>query len=580
MRFNPSFLQLFDTIDKANSFEFYDSPENANPERSWLLFCPKEVYNQYILLDEIFLSTIEFKEIIRAELVDTDGNIVNNNLGFGYKKYIESNVLLLSFKIMQDYGDKCLIIKLTFNSGFSTQAGESTYNTLYSNIFSCSEHNREKTSIVTYKHTENVYEIPYRNNIQITPQNRANVNQLDSVQQFTIYNQIRLPLYFLRWKTEQDSSENTYATNTPVNINVSRVVRRDIKVWQVIASDWINQRIDIVSDSDYVYINGKREITRPFEFEETSNGSDFSISKLESQPKYGDEYIDKYGLVNHRPVILAINYPNGTCCVPDGSPIVEPEIINESIEENTCEFQGIHKIITVQGQPNSTVKYRIRASEIQGTTKQIRVYNSDVNNVHNISNTNQSIIGYFYLDGSGVTELNIKCCLEACTPGTIKSINANLELYKSDQSTLSGEICNIQASKNCPQALAPEWVILSENGTNIKDVKISGEPNTTVSFLVQILSEESNPRSFPRNTFDIEGYLDVENTEEGDFWEFTANLNSSGESQNFEIVIEAGAPVYNGTNLESYIYANLTLRDYDGNLSNEVIGVFDRNIRD
>lgn len=554
MRFNPSFIQLFSTIEKAN--DFHTSADNANPSRSWLMFCPDEVYNQYILLDDALAATLEFREILKAELVDLEGNVVNNNLGFGYKKIIDKNVLLLSFKILQDYKDRCLCIRLTFNQSFSTSTEGATYSRLYSNLFTCSEYNRERTSIVTYWHLENHYEIPYK------------IVELSTLENSTpIRNQIRLPLYFLRWKTEQDSSENTYATNTPTNINVSRIKRREIKVWQVKGSDWINQRLAIVSDSDYVYIDSQREITRPFVYEEVDNGGGFSLSLLESQPKYGDSFIDLYGLVNHRPVILSIHFPNGSCCDPDGEPLIEPEITAESTQTDDCPFDGIHKQITITGQPNSTLKYRLTASVLQGTAKQIKVFGTDVDNTHNFTNVNQVFIGYVYIDETGELELNIRCCLEDCTPGNPISIEAKLELYQTDGVTLSGEICEIEAVKACPLPEVPVWEIVTATGTNNKTVKIIGTPNALVSVRAEILSAD------PPSTNRIEmnpGILNQTNVSAGSFWDVQILINPSGESDIYEIEVFTGSIFTIGTRT---IYANFRLFDYDGNLTNNVVGL-------
>lgn len=557
MKFNPSFLQLFDSIEDANYF--HTSADNANPSRSWLKLAPKEVYNQYIVLQDDYSSFFEFREIVKAQLVDLEGVVILDNLGFGYKKYIDQNVLLLSFKILQDYKDQCLCIRLTLAQGGNPD-GRS--NVIFSNFFTCSEYNRSRTSLVTYWHLENHYGIPYH-----TDSKNAGIK-----------NQIRLPLYFLRWKTEQDSSESTYATNTPVNINVSRVKRREIKNWRVVANDWINQRLAIVSDSDFVYINTQREITRPYQYEEVDNGGDFSLSILESQPKYGDNYVDTYGLVNHKPTIISITYPNGACCNPDGTPLIEPEITNEITVTDTCQFQGTHKKITVVGQPNSTIKYRMSASVIQGTAKQVQIWNDDTNNVHNFNSTSQNFIGYFFLGDTGEVDLNIRCCLEDCTPGVNIAFTGKLELYKMDGSTLSGETCTISAQKVCPLPIAPKWQINTQTGTDFKNVSVTGQENSVANFVVRILSQVSSTHYWPPNHITLEGFLDEEGVQEDDTWEFSIAIGGSGVSSDFDISVDAGS--YLGlTPPEASIYVSLTLRDINGGLSNEIIGISDINKR-
>lgn len=556
MRFNPSFIQLKSTIDEANNFN--SSIENANPHRTWLLFCPNEVYNQYILLDDGLKTTLQTSNLTRVSLCDVYGNVIDNNVGFGYKKIIENHCLFLSFKILNDYDSRCLCLRLEFKSG---ESGRSL--PYYSNLFTCTELNREKSSIVTYKHQEDHYEIPY-NKIAI-------FSDISGEFQMQYSNQIRLPLYFLNWKTEQDSTENTYSTNTPTNINVSRVKRRDIKVWKVIANDWINQRLSIVSDTDYVYINGQREITRPFEFEEVSGGSDFSISQLESQPKYGDEYIDEYGLVNHRPVITNIVF-DSPCCTPSEDPLIEPEITGESTGTDTCEFEGIHKIITITGEPESTIKYRLTASFIEGTSKEVRVYNSDMSNTHIFDDVSDSFVGFFFTDSDGNATLNIKCCLEECSPGQPISINADLELYLMDGVTLSGETVNIEKSKSCPLPESAEWEIVSETGTNLKKVKIVGLPNVTVKVVAEI-TLVNNSLGLPNSISMTPALLNEQGVVTGNTWVLEVPLDSSGESIEYDIEVDAGSFAF-GVRV---IYAIFRIYNYNDTPSANVVGISDIN---
>lgn len=567
MKFNPSFLQLFPTIDDANNF--HASIDNANPSRSWLKFIPNEVYNQYIILQDEFKTLLELNEIVKAELVDLNGNIVNPNLGHGYKKYEENN-LLFSFKILNDYKDQCLSIRLIFTANPDEPNGRAR--ALYSNLFTCNKTNRERTSLVSYWHTENHYGIQYiehSNSSQGRSQNNTEINLPTRVK-----NQIRLPLYFLRWKTEQDSSESTYTSSTPTNINISRVKRREIKNWRVIANDWINQRLAIVSDSDFVYIDTQREITRPYEYSEVDNGGDFSISILESQPKYGDNYIDENGLVNHRPVITSITFPNGSCCTPDGTPILEPQIISESILTDVCAFQGISKRAVVQGQPNNAVKYRLSVNSMQGTSKLIRVNTNNGNAQYIFNSTSQVFIGYFLINPSGMVNVDVRCCLEECTPGTAISIDATLELYENDGITLSGEACNISASKTCPLPIAPIWELISSDGSSIKTARIKGEPNSTakVNALITLCDAFGLPIP-PPNELILSPYFSQQGVILNDSFDVDIPLNSAGYSEELRLEVFSGFTMP-GVTVE--IVALYTIYNIDNELSNQSLAVFHR----
>lgn len=571
MRFNPAFIQLAGSIEEANDFR--TSVDNANPFRSWLKLCPNEVYNQYIILKDDLKPILEFRNIVGLELWTLDGRMLTNNVGFGFKKYIDQNVLLLSFKLVEDYGNECLYLKIKLNPSFQIDL-DASVDSLVSNIFSCSEDNRERTSIFTYKHGSEHYDIPYNTSGLSTQQSTMR----SAAPQLNLFNQIRLPVFFKNWKTEQDSSEMHYDVDTPSNINISRVKRRFIKNWETWASDFINNRLAIISDSDKVYINGQREITRPYKYEETDGGSDFSISYLETQPLLGDKYMDINGLVNHKPVILNISYPNGSCCDPSDDPIIEPTIISQTTLSDTCQFQGIRKQITINGQPGAIIKFRLTASQLQGLTKQIQITGSNLNATFNFNSTSQAFVGFFSLNSSGEAVLTLKCCFEDCTPGNPISLNANFELYKMDGTTLSGQIANLTGSKACPLPATPKWRINSQNGTDVKNVSITGTPSTNATFVVRVLSAVTGGHYFPFNSVITGSLLNASDVRTDDQWEFTVPIASNGESAAFNISAEAGS--YMGLMPpEASIYISLTLKNYNGTLSNEVVGIFDINQR-
>jgi len=287
--------------------------------------------------------------------------------------------------------------------------------------------------------------------------------------------------------------------------------------------------------------------------------------------------LDEFGLVNHRPVITAINFPNGNCCTPDGEPAIEPVIASQTIQADTCDYGGIHKLITISGEPDSTIKYRLTASQVIGTSKEIKVYNTDVNNSYIFDYTPDVYIGYFYTDSEGSATLNIKCCLEDCTPGQDIAINADLELYKMDGVTLSGQICNIQKSKSCPMPQSPVWVIISETGTQIKRVKISGDPNATAIVRIRVLSSVDSGLP-PLNYIKVEGVPDgyqFTDVDTGEFWDIPINIDSTGESEEYDVSVSAGKRGF--LPIPAQIYVTFTLLDLNGDLSDEIFGLSDIN---
>lgn len=542
--FNPSFIKLATTAETANNFGA--SIDNANPDRTWLHLCPGEVYNQYVLFNQSLAQKIFAESISRVSLQVVGKGVVDANIGYGYRYYPEYNAVLFSFKINEDYKESCLRLQIAVGA-----PGGGRSFLLFSNLFTCTEYNRETSSLVTYRHLENHYGIPYN---------------IPGRQAQAIWNQIRLPFYYLKNKTEQDSKENIYSVNTPTNIQIGRVNRKNLKIWQVIANDWMNERIGIISDTDRVYINGQREATRPYEYEEVTNGSDFSLSTLESQQVYGDTYMDEFGLVNHRPVIRDIKMDE-PCCDPSGK-LTEPTITTETTEVSDCEFDGIQKLITITGEPNATIKYRLSATSILGTSKEVRVYNGDINNTHIFNSAEDVFIGFAFLNNSGTTQIRIKCCLEDCTPGHPIEIDANFELYKMNGTELTGSICNIQKSKTCVLPPSAQWVIISESGTREKKVKIIGNPNTTIQVRAEVLS--ANPGGL-YTRLQMAPILDVSEVNTGDFWDLNIALNSSGESSEYDIRATAGNIFTIG---ERTLYASFRIYDYDGNPSPNVVGVY------
>lgn len=223
------------------------SPDIAEKDIIAIYLKPFETYRQVFNIGSA--TDVEVK-LFRNE-VESSGLFFKSEI-FTNKK--GENFIFLDFLIADDFHSDCL--RLSIN-------GKKT------NPFVCSKDDLEFTSLLTYWHRENIEGIPFI---------ESNYKPL----------QIRLPIYFKTSKTEEDSEE--YVTNFRLRENVrrSRVKRVFKSVWNVDANNWLNERIAIVSDCDFVYINSVRQISTPFVFNETDSASAFVISEWETQPRKDD----------------------------------------------------------------------------------------------------------------------------------------------------------------------------------------------------------------------------------------------------------------------------------------------------
>lgn len=229
------------TFLELNS-DYKYSVDAANTTYIALYLKPLETYTQYIFIGETKIADVKLfasgKEVpnIAFETVIT---------GSGY--------MILTFVITKDFKSQCLQIEVN---------GSKT------NPFNASYYDLEQTTLVTYWHSEDIYDFPFREN---------NFKPC----------QIRLPIYYNGSTTEESSEE--YVTNFRLEENIGRSrVKRVFKTqWLVDGNDWLNKRLAKVSDLDYVYLDGVRHITDPFTYD-IAGPDGFVLSEWETQEREKD----------------------------------------------------------------------------------------------------------------------------------------------------------------------------------------------------------------------------------------------------------------------------------------------------
>ena len=537
MKFNPAFLNLAKSGAVADNMGF--SAEGSESVKLNLKLVPKEVYNQYIVVPDNLMYLLN-SPISKIRIVTDEGDIVPELLGYGYKIYLDYNCIYLSFKIAKDYANQCLRLRIDF-------VNNTPANKLFTNSFTCNYANKEKTTIITYRHLSNHYGIPYT--AKILSNNKAK------------WNQIRVPLYYLRLKTEQDSEESIYDVNKPSNIAVSRVQRRDLSVWRVIANDWINQRLAIVSDTDYIYFDGKRQVVRPYVWEEIVAGNNFSLSELESQIVYGDEFLDTIGMVHY--VIVINDITHSGCCTPSPTR-TEPKIVSSNDIAHGCATDGMAKKIVLTGLPNSTAKMRVELTAISGAVKTLRVGNVD----YTFSNVGQVHDIFYYFDGSGNAEIDVKCCFEECTPYAVISASFNIGFYNYDMTTLTGQNVTMSKTTNCAIPTTAKWDVISNTGTYQNTAKITdGIANGVAKVRVYVISSLGSPP--PISFVKFGALLDQNNVNTGDTWDVNVPLDGSGQSANYNLEVQ-NAGTWTPFN-SAFISVKYVILDSNGDESQEKI---------
>lgn len=235
-------------------------------EASCLNLVPNEPYTQVIDLGTEWESD---KQIIDQIYFLTEKNV---KIEFVYTHAFLANgrYLFLNFEIDQDYKDSCLRLVLLMS--------EITYT---SNFFTCTEGNRKLTSLVTYRHLENLYGTPY-------------------AEFEDIFQQIRIPAYFQRLNHSAEAETDYTPGIIPINFvgRVERVFKED---YTIIATDFLNKAISGIMDCDFIYLENERVIVSPYIAEMVEEGEWFSKSTLTVQKT--EEYFngkitfDQYDLI-------------------------------------------------------------------------------------------------------------------------------------------------------------------------------------------------------------------------------------------------------------------------------------------
>lgn len=523
---NSAFLQFSSVLmqDGFNADDFGYSIEAENSNELILKLVPGEVYNQFIFSNNIDVTQTTLRSV---ELCYYNGANTGEQIEYGAINFPSSGMLYLSFRIRKEF-DECLRLKLNFDN--ITGRGQSEPFSVYSNLFSLNKRNIDGTTLVTYRHTEILYGIPYTETETI------------------LWQQIRLPVWYARNKTEQDSEETVYDTGTPTNINVSRVQRRFLKVWRVIAPDWMNKRIGIVSDHDYIYFDGIRQISRPFVFDEISGGSTFSISEWETQPIDKDRFKDNDGIVSYPIVIRSIT---AGCCDESGTP-TDPRIVSVTQVANGCENDGWRYDIVLYGQPNTTAKFRLTAQAVEGQTKIAIRHGAGNSNTYSFVQDSDFVDDYYFFDDLGGATITIESCFEECNPGYDNGLVLDIDLFDFDMLNLIPERAQFGHYSFCPAGTyKADFDITSNLGDNQKAIKIiNGEPNGVCEVVVQVLKLRGQPKSSAM--VDFGSWLSETGFNELDSWTVQVPLDGSGESVGF--VFQVTMPDFpHGANLPELI---------------------------
>ena len=545
---NAAFLNL--DIRETNIFpnsvaysfpvdDFNTSVESENAKDFILALCPNEVYNQFIILPEQHKNLLNFS-INAITLVDSSGNFVAN-IPNGFKMFPQYDCLYLSFKIPTDYADKCLRLRIQFDT-------LQPNNTLFTNPFSVSAQNKERTVLVTYKHLDDYFGQPY------------------SKEKNTLWSQIRLPFWYVRPKTEQDSFENLIDTKTQSNIQISRVQRRFLDVYRVTAPNWMNVRISALSDVDFIYFDSFRQSVRPFVFEKNLGGSELSISELESQEIDADRFLDDTGLTHF---VIVINSIDSGCCDEAGTPI-EPVISYNDIIANQCSGDGFRNRITINGQPNSVGKLQLRVTAIQGQAKNLLRVGGGFTETYGFNSVGQILNIYYFLNQAGISIIEFESCFEDCTPYAVKELQIDLELFRHDMTMLNGQVTSFGNSAICPAPIPAQWLIVNDNNTNDKDVQVIG---ATPNDIVKVLIECINMSGVGYGQINFGAYYVDISVIQGTSSIVTMPTDNNGDSPVINFVIHR--PPFPLGSIMPMLVVKATILNSDGTVSNEILTLID-----
>jgi len=207
---------------------------------------PNEDYIQYLIFEE---------DIIDVDSIKLQPLNLDYTTNIDYK--IVGNVLVFAFEFAEEYLDKCLYFEISIN-------GSETY---YTNIFTVENSNIEKTTLLTYWHKENLENIPY----------------FDVKGENYIPQQIRVDLFYTKPKHDVDSEVYTNSMTSPNTLRNGRVNRLRLEIWENYTSQYNHQALAHALDCDFVYFNNVRIFSKPYEFEEDSDNTNYTQGTLELQ---------------------------------------------------------------------------------------------------------------------------------------------------------------------------------------------------------------------------------------------------------------------------------------------------------
>lgn len=534
---NPAFLNF--QRNRPTADDFHPSIESENSSEMILKLLPQENYKQFIIFDSSVKNYLQ-SSINKISLVDDFDNEVEH-LAHGYKVYNDYDCLYLTFKISGFYETRCLRIRIEFDI-------QNPQNKLYSNRFTCDYSNRDGSTYVVYRHQSDFYGQPF------------------SDDKIKYYNQIRLPIWYLKPRTEQDSTESLTDTQTQSNIQISRVQRRLFDVYRVTAPNWMNVRIAILSDMDEIYFNNLRQSVRPFVFDDSFGGSELAISELESQELDAPPYEDDGSMIHD---VIIINSIDEDCCTPSGVPI-EPSITDNDIIANQCSGDGFRHRITIHGQPNSVGKLQLRVTAIQGQAKNLLRVGGGFTETYGFNAVGQILNVYYFLNQSGISIIELESCFEDCTPYAVRELQMELELFNHSMTTLNGQITFFGDSVTCVAPVPAQWVITNDYGTEYKEVQIiNGTPNSFVKVLIECINLIGTPGG---TIFFGSFFSSAANILQGFQTVVDVPTDGSGDSIVFNYAIMKPAYPVNG---QSMIVVKSTILNSDGSLSNEFITLMD-----
>ncbi len=223
-------------------------------DRPYLHLRPYEWYSQFIPICDEF-ETFESLELIGS-----------NELEFEYFQ-LNDRYIAFKFRFLKDTGFECLHLsaEVKYQNGMT-----SYYSSKVSNRFTCSRNSHARTTLISYRHSDDLQSIPYSNAVGY-------------------FQQMRIPTYFLSKQTEGDGETYNYINNEKKEHNLGRVTRQFYEKWLVVNNDTILNTLSLALDCDYIYFDKTRIIPKEvFVYEETEDGVDLSFTSYYLEKIFDD----------------------------------------------------------------------------------------------------------------------------------------------------------------------------------------------------------------------------------------------------------------------------------------------------